>query len=175
MVIAHLVRYAIDVGLDPLQAAGVMSVMGIASIPSRIAAGLLADRFGRRWVAIACAAVMAASMLWLTLSSGAVMLYVFAAVFGAAYSGLGPSTNAIVGDTFGVRHLGSIMGALEVAWVSGAAVGPALAGYVFDSTGSYTVAFNLAVGASLVIVVLVVLVTRPERKDRSRTAGETSG
>lgn len=175
MVIAHLVRYAIDLGVEPLQAASVMSIMGITSIPARISAGILADRFGRRWVAIVCAAVMAASMLWLTLSSGAFMLYVFGAVFGAAYSGLGPSTNAIVGDTFGVRHLGSIMGALEVAWVSGAAVGPALAGYVFDSTGSYNAAFNLAVGASLVIVVLVVVVTRPQSKDTSPTVGEISG
>lgn len=175
MVIAHLVRFAIDLGVDSLQAAAVMSVMGITSTPARIGAGVLADRFGRRWVAIGCATVMAASLLWLTLSSGALMLYVFGAVFGAAYSGLGPSTNAIVGDTFGVRHLGSIMGALEVGWVAGAAVGPALAGYVFDSTGSYDLALDLAVGASVVIVVLVVMVTRPQRKDSRLTVGETSG
>jgi MFS family permease len=175
MVTTHVVRHAIDLGIDPLQAAAVMSVMGIASIPSRIGAGILADRFGRKRVAIACAGLMAASMLWLTLSSGAFSLYVFAAAFGAAYSGLGPTTNAIVGDTFGVRHLGSIMGVLEVAWVSGASVGPALAGYVFDATGSYYFAFSLAVVASLMIVILILMVKTPRAKGDSESVVRTLG
>lgn len=168
MVTTHVVRHAIDLGIDPLQAAAVMSVMGMASIPSRIGAGVLADRFGRKRVAVACAGLMAASMLWLTLSSGTFMLYVFAAAFGAAYSGLGPTTNAMIGDAFGTRHLGSIMGVLEVAWVVGASVGPALAGYVFDATGRYYLAFNLALAASLLIVILLLVLRTSRAKDGRR-------
>lgn len=66
---------------------------------------------------------------------------VFAVIFGTGYGGLGPPTTSLVGDAFGVRHIGTILGLLEIGWVCGAAVGPALAGYIFDNTGRYYLAF----------------------------------
>ncbi len=162
MVMTHIVRYAIDLGITPLQAASIISISGLANIPARILMGLVSDRFGRKRVALACASLMVAALMWLTQSSSLGMLYVFAAVFGAAYGGLSPPTTAIIGDTFGISHIGAIFGVLEVGWMSGAAVGPAVAGYLFDTTGSYHLAFRLAVAASVVIVVLVLfLKVRP--------------
>jgi MFS family permease len=111
---------------------------------------------------------MVVAMLWLIESSSLWMLYVFAVAFGAAYGGLAPPTTAIVGDTFGVRHIGAIFGVLEVGWVSGAAVGPALAGYIFDTTGRYYLAFWLAVIAALIIVVLVLFLRVKPVNTRNR-------
>lgn len=161
MGMTHLVPYAIDTGIAPLQAASLLSVSGLANIPARILMGLASDRFGRKRAALVAASVMLASMLWLNVASNLWMLYVFAVLFGAANGGLAPSSTAIVGDTFGVRHIGLIFGLLDVGWVCGAAIGPALAGYIFDVSGSYYLAFLCGVAAALMLVVVVLLLRTP--------------
>lgn len=168
MVMTHIVRHAIDLGITSMQAASIISVSGFANIPSRILMGIVSDRFGRKRAALICALLMAAAMLWLTESSSLWMLYVFAAAFGAAYGGLAPPLASIVGDTFGVRHIGVIFGVLEVGWVFGAAVGPALAGYIFDTTGRYYLAFLSGVLAALIMVVLILFLRVPTAKTRNK-------
>jgi len=51
---------------------------------------------------------------------------------------LGP---LIVAECFGLRALGTIFGVLGVSAVIGGAIGPVLAGFIFDRTGSYYYAF----------------------------------
>ena len=116
MVLTHIVRHAIDLKIDALLAASILSVSGIANIPGRIVSGLMSDRFGRKPIAIICASVMAISMLWLTQCSSLWMLYVFAIAFGASYGALSPPVTAMVGDNFGTRHIGLVFGLLDVGW-----------------------------------------------------------
>lgn len=150
----HIVRHGIDLGIDPVQAASVVSVSGFANIPVRITMGLISDRFGKKKAILFCTSLMLFSMVWLTQSTSLWMLYVFAIAFGAAYGGLAPPTSALIGDSFGTRNIGAIFGALEIGWVAGGAAGPALAGYIFDATGSYHLAFWLLALATLSMVVL---------------------
>jgi cyanate permease len=66
-------------------------------------------------------------------------------------------------DLFGLRALGAIMGALTLGWRSGAAAGPAVAGFLYDATGSYAVPFWAAPGVVLVSWTLFVRATRGRR------------
>lgn len=59
----------------------------------------------------------------------------------------------MIGDLFGLRRLGTIMGSLVVGWGLGAALGPYLTGLVFDLSNSYSLAFLL--GASLMVIAAV--------------------
>jgi cyanate permease len=43
-----------------------------------------------------------------------------------------------------MRAIGAIMGVLSLGWRSGAALGPAAAGFLYDATGSYAVPFGVA-------------------------------
>ena len=171
MVMTHIVPHAIDLGIGLLQAASLLSVSGLANIPARLLMGVASDRFGRKPTALICASVMLVSMLWLSVATDLWMLYVFAVVFGAAYGGLSPPVTAIVGDTFGVRHIGFIFGLLEVGWVCGAAIGPALAGYIFDVTGRYYLAFLCGAAAALMLVVVLLIMKRPAVRTESKTSG----
>ena len=164
MIVTHIVPHAIDLDISSMQAALMLSLMGGVNIPGRIAMGIASDRFGRKRTAVICALLMAGAMLWLTESSSLWMLYLFATVFGFSYGGLAPPTTAIVGDIFGLRHIGVILGALGISWGAGAAVGPALAGYIFDVTGSYYLAFLLAMVAALIMAVLALLLRAPRAK-----------
>lgn len=55
---------------------------------------------------------------------------------------------------FGLTHLGSILGAIATTFGIGGAVGPVFAGYTFDVTGSYTVAFSICIVMFIIVAAL---------------------
>jgi OFA family oxalate/formate antiporter-like MFS transporter len=164
MVMTHVVRHAIDLGVTPIAAALTLTLLGGANMLTRIPLGMAADYFGKKRVSIVFSLLAAGAMFWLIKSTSLWMLYLFAVVFGMANAGLGIATTALVGDLFGVRHIGVIFATLEIPWATGAAVGPAVAGYIFDVNGSYSFAWLLGAIASLLIIgLLPPLKTPPER------------
>ena len=58
-----------------------------------------------------------------------------------------PLIPAAIGEIFGQKNVGSVLGICVLGASVGAAIGPVLGGYVFDVSGSYRVAFWL--GAAL--------------------------
>ena len=88
------------------------------------------------------------------------MFFLFALIFGFAYSGFGSSMAAIIGDTFGLRQIGAIFGLLEVGFGIGAAIGPAIGGLIFDISHSYTIAFLIGAAVMLVVTLLLTLIRR---------------
>ena len=97
------------------------------------------------------------------------MLYLFALVYGFAFGGVSPAMAALVGDTFGLGRLGSILGILEVGFGVGAAVGPVVGGLIFDINHSYFVAFLLGAVAMFAVALFVTLIRR-EMKGNSVNA-----
>jgi len=66
-------------------------------------------------------------------------------LFGLGASGADNTFVKAVSDVFGLAALASIMSIVGLGWRGGAGVGPALAGFVHDVTGSYTPSFAFAV------------------------------
>jgi MFS family permease len=60
-----------------------------------------------------------------------------------------------LGECFGVRQLGALLGWLNIAYMLGNSIGPFLGGYIFDATGSYRLLFILCIGFSLVSSVFI--------------------
>jgi len=155
IIITHLVPHAIDLGINPIQAASLLSFVGGSGIAGRLLLGRASDSIGRKPAYLICSLLLAVAMLWLTKSSDLWMLYLFAALFGFAFGGFGSVNAAFIGDTFGLRHIGLIMGVAEVPWQIGATLGPVLAGYIFDVNDSYVFAFIAGMIAGLVVSALV--------------------
>ena len=164
IVITHIVPHAIDLSINPVQAASILSLIGGTSILGRLLMGTASDSIGRKQIIMICALLMAGTMLWLIQSSELWMLYLFAAVFGFSYGGGDAPLIAIIGDIFGERHLGVIMPVTSVGWPIGAAVGSALAGYIFDINGSYTFAFIIGMIAILTAAALILFMRTPTAK-----------
>ena len=110
--------------------------------------GVLGDRFGARRVYLAALLLLTAALVWLTVSTALWMLYVFAVAFGIGNGGWFPQIPVLAGRIFGNRHIGTIFAALLLGAGVGAVVGPIVAGYVFDVTGSYKIAFIVAAGTA---------------------------
>jgi MFS family permease len=149
MIYIHVVPYAVDSGIAPLDAAFILSVLGIANIPGRLVLGRLSDTIGRKALGVTCGLLHSATLLWLMKSNQLWMMYAFAVIFGLLWGGSGTIITSLVGDTFGTSNLGPIMGIITAGWALGAAIGPAVGGYIFDASGSYFNAFAAGAAALL--------------------------
>ena len=74
VIMAHIVRHAIDLGITPMRAASILSIIGGASIAGRLLMGRVSDSIGRKRAFMIGALLMAAAMLWLIGSSNLWML-----------------------------------------------------------------------------------------------------
>ncbi len=160
LVVTHLVPYATDVGIPTLTASSVLSVVGGFQILSRLLVGRVSDRIGRKVPGVICATLGAAALLWLTQSHDLWMFYLFAIVFGLSWGGLSVANLTLVSDFFGGRNLGVIMGAVDIGFAAGSAIGPALGGYIFDVTSSYVIAFVIGAVAMLTTALLITFTKR---------------
>ena len=95
------------------------------------------------------------------------LLFAAVAVYGFAHGGLFTVVAPTVAEYFGTRAHGAIFGGIVFFGTLGAAVGPAMAGWIFDVTGSYDYAFTgLAVMGALGLALVISL---PSRRSRQRS------
>lgn len=163
MVMVHVYSHAIDIGAPSMIAASVLSLIGGCSILGRLVIGGASDRIGTKRAWLFCLVCQVAMMFWLTMSESVWMLYLFAPVFGFTYGGIVPLIPAITGEFFGTKNLGAIIGFMGFGPTIGGALGPFLAGYIFDVTGSYYFAFLLGVAATIMATVFAIQTKKPER------------
>ena len=149
----HQVAYLVDHGLSAIVAASVVSVVGLASIFAKTGGGWLSDRVERELVYVAGIAIMVSSAFVL-LALGATPTrwgaYGYALLLGVGYSVTASLTPAMVSDRFSGRHFGAIVGIGLLGAAMGSALGPWIAGRLYDTTGSYTLAFMLAAGCGVI-------------------------
>lgn len=163
----HIAPHAIEMGILPANAANILAAMGVTVIVGRVALGSAADRIGDRNAFIIGFILMLACLLWLIFSSQMWMLYLFAAVFGFAHGGMGASESPLVAGLFGLRSHGLILGVFGLGLTSGAAIGPLLAGYIFDVNGSYHISF-LVFAATAVVGLILSVILAPIRDKPGR-------
>ena len=70
------------------------------------------------------------------------MLLLFVVVYAVGWGGGATTMNATRGAYFGRRSFGTISGTMDFVQMFGLVLGPIYAGFVFDVTQSYTIAFN---------------------------------
>jgi MFS family permease len=154
----HQTRYLIEIGFSPTDAAWALGVVSLAGIPGQIALGHLSDRVGREWVWMVGGvgfALCYASLLLLAHAPTPALLYFMVVTQGMLGYGLTSVVGAIPAEIFQGQHYGSIFGTLMLASIAGGAAGPWVTGALFDATGSYTLAFEIAIASSTCSVVAV--------------------
>ena len=148
MLVVHLVPAAIDSGITSATAATLLTVLGGAKIVGMMGGGTLGDRIGHRKVYVGAMIVQGLTLLWLTAGVQIWMFYVFAVAYGLSNGSWSPQFPAIAAQVFGIRHIGAIIGAVLLGAGVGGLIGPVMAGYIFDTSGSYNLAFYLATGVA---------------------------
>ena len=148
----HQTKYLVETGFSAQQAAWALGAVSLAGVPGQIALGWLSDRIGREIVwAIGNLGFCLTYLALLALPSypGLPLLYAMVILQGALGYGLTSVVGAIPAEIFESKHYGPIFGTLMLSALAGGAIGPWFMGFVHDQTGSYALAFWVAIGCSL--------------------------
>ncbi|MDX1374100.1 MAG: MFS transporter [Burkholderiales bacterium] len=143
----HQVAFLVDHGIGAMAAASVVGVVGVASIFGKTGGGWLADRFEREVIYVIGVAILVGAVGALALVGVApsrLGAYVFAVMLGVGYSATASLIPAMIADRFRGSQFGLILGMGLMGSAVGSALGPWLAGRLFDATGSYSIPFVIA-------------------------------
>lgn len=150
----HIVIYATGLGITPASAANIMIVIGGLTVAGRLVIGTTADRIGNRLTLAVSLALMSLTLFWLATTREIWSLYLFAAIFGFTYGGFAALNSPMVAELFGLRAHGVILGIITFGGTIGGAIGPVVAGYIFDIRESYQLAFLISGTVAVVIAIL---------------------
>jgi MFS family permease len=147
----HQTKYLVEVGFTPTDAAWALGFVSLVAVPGQIALGHLSDRVGREWVwTVGCVgfALCYLALLLLRHAPTPALLWLMILSQGMLGYGLTSVVGAIPAEIFEGREYGAILGTLMLAAVAGGAAGAWATGALHDATGSYAVAFSIAIGGS---------------------------
>ena len=161
----HIAVHGMDLGMTRAVAATLLTVIGASSIVGRLTIGTLVDRIGGKNSYVLCFVPLIIGLLALLAADTRWLLFAAVAVYGFGHGGFFTVVSPTVAEFFGTRAHGATFGGILFFGTIGAAVGPIMAGRIFDVTGSYAYTFTgLAVmGAVGLALVLSLPSRRPEQ------------
>ncbi len=148
LVSLHQIAFAVDIGFDPLYAAGVLGMGAFLALPGVILTGTLSDYIGRERAAVLTYGVSIIGVVFALLITSAdqhLLLWAHALFFGLTWGARGPAITAKTADLFPGPRLGTILGVITIGSGLGAGIGSWAAGWIFDFSGSYKTAFWLSI------------------------------
>jgi MFS transporter, OFA family, oxalate/formate antiporter len=160
----HQLAFAVDAGFDKLYAAAVLGIGAFLSVGGTIGTGTISDYIGRELSAVLAYAISIVGVicaLFITGPEHAWLLWLHACFFGLTWGARGPAVTAKTADLFPGPNLGTILGVITVGTGIGSAVGAWGAGWIFDVSGSYRLAFLASIASYLIGCVAFWALRRP--------------
>lgn len=151
----HFPAYLMDQRMTPATGMTALALIGLFNIFGSYAWGWLGGKYTKKYLLSSLYFIRAAAIalfVLLPLSTGSV--YLFAATIGFLWLGTVPLTNGLIAHVFGVQYLSTLGGSAFLFHQIGSFTGVWLAGYLFDSTGSYQLMWLLTIGMGVVAALL---------------------
>lgn len=160
--IAFLVHQVSFLGqyLGTRGAASAVSLTAAASIAGRLFLGTFVDRCDKRYVTMVCFLIQGLAVIALAYYNHVVVLYLGTFAFGLTMGSIIMMQSLITGECFGLKSFATVSGIAGLFTMSGAAFGPMLAGFIYDATDSYRMAFTIFAVLSI-LAMIVIYFARP--------------
>ena len=158
-VMIHSAPYAVDIGASPSTAASILSIIGGVSIAGRFIMGGASDKIGNKRAYIICFSCLTIAFITILIIHESWVLYLFAVAYAFGHGGLWSLLSPIIAELFGIASHGAIFGLVYFVSTIGGTIGPILAGYIFDITGSYQIVFSTCLIFSIIAVILSACLT----------------
>lgn len=153
-----------DRGLSTQTASNMWGSLAMTGIIGKLALGVAGERFPGKPLLVISIALQSTALGALLVFPGAFGGWLFSLVFGLGLGGQMVARPLMFQDTFGLVEFATISGLIVLLTVPGTTLGQPLAGYLFDATRSYTLAYALFCGALVVGTLMVSLVRPAARK-----------
>lgn len=140
----HCIPFLTDRGIDPIRAATIMAMMVFFSLPTRFIGGLIADRLNinhLRFIKTTSYFLQGSSILLFLLHPTDFMVYVWFILFGLGQGFSYTISPLMRARFFGRKAFGSIQGIASMFMTPIGFFAPIYAGWIYDTTGSYTNVF----------------------------------
>jgi MFS family permease len=136
-VATHVMPYFSSLGVSRSKAGLVAGAIPLFSIIGRLALGWLGDVFEKRYVMALAFGLMGMGMLAFCYVQVEWAILLFLLLFPPSFGGTMVLRGSILREYFGRDSLGKMLGMVMGSASIGGIIGPTLAGWVFDSWGSY--------------------------------------
>jgi MFS family permease len=168
-IFVHMAPYVVSKGFSPQEGALVVSVYGVGVLSGRPLYSYIIQHFGIHRALLTYGAFYGATILLFTVPHSLLMLQVTGVILGIAIAGGQQLQAQAFPDYFGRKIVGTLQGYSGVALTITRAVGPLLAAFAYDRSGSYVLTF-VAFGIACFIGVGVFLLGPPPVHPQDRAA-----
>ncbi len=148
-----------------------VSILALGNGAGRVIAGSLSDKYGRKITLLGTLLFQAVLIILLSLASSdnvlgsTVVLVTLSALIGANYGALLAVFPAISKDYYGLKNFGANYGLVYTSWGLGGFMLSLMAGRVYDATGSFSFAYNLAAILLVMAAGLTLMLKAPQPKE----------
>ena len=158
----HQVSHYISQGIDPRFAAISASTFALAQMPAGLFWAALARRAPIRFLMMGSSFVVALAAAGTALSDWLLPEIISAAGIGFGVGGLHLLIRLVWADYYGRQNLGTIRGLTMSVQVGGQALGPVIAGFMFDHFDSYRIPFTFFAVAVILAGIMAVGAKPPQ-------------
>ncbi len=165
----HSIPFLTDIGINPVKAAGMMSIYVGVSIPFRFIGGLIADhvRADRlRFILVGAFLVEAIGVAIFLRSQSIATIYIWFISYGIGLGTVDTLRPLLLARYFGRKAYGSIRGSISMLTSPFGMASPIYAGWIYDTTHNYSTVFRqFALGLAIAaIAACFILPPKPATK-----------
>jgi len=166
-VVTHIMPYLGQNGISRTTAGMLAAGIPLVSIIGRFAFGWFGDRMEKRYVMAIAYCAMALGMFCFSFVHVRGSLYLFLFFFSVGFGGIAVLRGAILREYYGRFSFGKLMGIMMGFAAVGGIIGPTLAGWVFDTFGTYAYIWLIFCGTIGMAIVLILQVETRSGSPRS--------
>lgn len=154
-------------GLSAVAAGAMVGLMGIFNGGGRIGWATLSDYLGRPNTFILFLGIEILAFLLVPSITDAILFQVVIFLIISCYGGGFSSVTAYIGDLFGTKELGAILGYMLTAWAAAGMAGPLFSAGIRSATNSYNATMYSFAGLLIIALVFSVLLKLEIKKLRA--------
>jgi len=157
----HFVILLVDRGWSMETASGLLGLSALIGAPARVGMGWLGDMLDKRRLMMGLLLALSFSVLLMGYTAVAIVFTPCMIIYSLAYGGLASLQEPIRADYFGTKAFATIQGVSRSVTTAGTFMGPIIAGFLYDLTRNYTLAFAIFAVVSLVSASCMFLAKAP--------------
>lgn len=173
-IVVHQIAHLEDIGITRHTAESMLGFMILMSIPGRALFGWLGDRLAKQHLLAVSSVLQGIGIFILANATGLAHVWPFLLFYGLGYGGAIPLTQALRADLFGRKAFPVVSGLIMPATTIGGVIGPIFAGYVYDVTESYRIAFYTFVVLILLSGLTFLFVRQPKQPITANSPADAS-
>jgi MFS family permease len=159
----HFVILLVDRGWSTEAASTLLGISALIGAPARIGMGWLGDLLDKRRLVMGLLLALSVSVWLMGYTAHAMVFTTCMIIYSLAYGGLAALQEPIRADYFGTRAFATIQGMSRSVVTAGTFLGPIIAGFFYDVTKSYSIAFGVFAVVSLVATLFMFFAKPPQR------------